>query len=379
MLFVIITMAELWLKNNKVLTFVDKENFATSIKKIDTPELLPICLSKDCTVENFNFWLQKRAIPEEREGFSSLKQELEPLLGKDWQISLNKASLSDQYWIKYRFEEWKNINFFTKSYSSDIGDLIFKPWLSGKRKLDKNSPDLTTNGLLKKRWKQNQDFSSYLVKAGSKITQQEPLSEILVSVLLEQLKIIPFVRYDFYIEGVTMCSKCDNFITPDTEIVPASYIYRLEEKEPNEGVYHHLLKMCDRFEIEGAKDFIDGMIFIDSITGNADRNLGNIGFIRDINTLKIRTGPLFDFGAAYWSSGKIEERIRSNTFGDVEKRIFKRMKNKCDLEMALKSDGFKRCIETYPRLNLSKKQDLIKAINQRNKTLLAERDVELEI
>ena len=372
-------MPELYMKNNKVLTFKEEGGAAVSILKIDTPELLPLCLSKECSVEKYNEWMLKRSIPKEREEFDELKKHLDPILGDNWYSSVNKASLSDQYWIKYRFEEWRSINFFTKNYSSDIGDLAFVPWKTGKRKINTNSPDLTTNGILKKRWKQNKDLSSYLVKSGSRITHQEPLSEVLVSVLLEQLKIIPFVRYDFHIEGITMCSRCDNFITQDTELVPASYIYRLEEREPSRSVYDHLLKMCDRFEIEGAKEFIDGMIFIDAVTGNVDRNLGNIGFIRNVNTLKLTTAPLFDFGAAYWSSGKIDERIRSNTFGDVEKRIFKNMKNRCDLETALKSDGYRRCIETYPRISQLKKQNLIDAISRRNKTLLIERDFEREL
>lgn len=370
-------MAELWMKNNKVLTFQEEGGVATAIGKIETPELLPLCLSKECTVDGFNEWMTKRAMPYNREGIEEIEKEFSSILDKDWKNSWNKASLSDQYWVKYRHEEWKNVNFFTKRYSHDIGDLAFMPWDYTKRKVDKNSPDLTTNGVLKKRWKQRDDLSSYLVKAGSKITHQEPLSEILVSVLLEELKIIPFIRYDFCVEGITVCSQCDNFIDQNTELVPASFIYHLKEREPNESIYNHLLQMCDEFEIEGAKEFIDGMIFIDSVTGNEDRNLGNIGFIRDIETGKLHTGPLFDFGAAYWSSGKINDSIRSKTFGDVEKRIYARMKGKCNLEKVLGNNGYKKCIETYPRISNVKKQNLIAAISKRNKTLLLEKNLDI--
>lgn len=372
-------MPDLYMKNNKVLTFDEKEGVAVSIKKIDTPELLPLCLSKECTAETFNSWMSKRKIPELREGFSEAKKEFTSLYGDNWCEYPTRASLSDQYWVKYRTEEWKKINFFTRPYSTDIGDLFFMPWTASPKRIKNNSPDLTTNGILKKRWKQNNDNTSYLLKAGSRATHQEPLSEILVSVLLEQLKIVPFVRYDFCVEGVTMCSKCRNFITENTELVPASYIYNLTPRDKNESIYSHLLKACDAFEIENAKEFIDAMIFIDSVTGNVDRNLGNIGFIRDVNTLKLSVAPLFDFGAAYWSSGKIEERMSSAFFGDVEKKIFARMKNRCDLEKALKSQGYKHCIETYPRISVLKKKNLIKAISNRNQTLLIEHEMELAL
>ena len=54
-------MPELWMKTNKVLTFKEEGGVATSILKIDNPELLPLCMSVDCTVEKFNEWLTKRA------------------------------------------------------------------------------------------------------------------------------------------------------------------------------------------------------------------------------------------------------------------------------------------------------------------------------
>lgn len=370
-------MPELYMKDIKVLTFREEEGVATEITKVNTPELLPLCLSKECSAESFNTFLVKRGMPKDREGWQEIKMEYDSVLGNGWDVCRSRASLSDQYWVKYRTEEWKDVNFFTRPYSSDIGNLVFSPWDFVKKKIDCNSPDLTTNGVLKKRWKQRKDLSSYLVKAGSVITHQEPLSEVLVSVLLEQLKIIPFVRYDFCVEGITMCSQCDNFITSDTELVPASYIYHLQERQPNVSVYSHLLKMCDAFEIEGAKDFIDGMIFIDTITGNEDRNLGNIAFIRDVNTRKLKCGPLFDFGAAYWSSSKINNAVKSRFFGDVEKRVFQRMKKHCDISTILKNDGYSKCIERYPCINYLKKQELISSIKQRNRNLFKEKELEL--
>ena len=358
-------MSELYLKDKKVLTLKDINGVPGDIQKVDNPELLPLCLKRNCTIEKFNEWLRRRSIPDNREGLRDLKEEF----GSSWLENKNYASLSDQYWICKRGETWKKINFFTNKYSEDVGNMMFMPWTASKR-CNNFSPDLTTNGILKKRWKQYDDRKSYLVKAGSLLAHQEPLSEVLVSVLAENLGIIPCVKYDLCVEGTTICSRCDNFITADTELVPASFIYFLKDKEEGESVYSHLIKMCEEYDIPGAQDFIDGMLFIDSLTGNEDRNLGNIAFIRDVNTMKfIGPAPLYDSGNAYWSTKSVNDPVKSKLFGDVENEVFKKIKKKCDLEAMTKSFGYKKLVYTYPMISDVKKEKLVEAIGQRNSRL----------
>ena len=359
-------MSELYLKNEKVLTIKDIEGVPREIQKIDAPELLPVCLSKSCSMEQLNEWLQKRMIPETREGLSKIIKDY----GKDWLNQKNYASLSDQYWLKKRRESWKKVNFFTNMYSHDIGNMFFKPWEMSKKRIDNFSPDINTNGIAKKRWIQNSDKTSRLIKCGSMASQQDPLNEVLVSVLAEQLAIIPVVKYDLFIEGTSMCSVCDNFITEDTDLVPAYHIYYSKPREEGESVYSHLIKMCESFDIPGAEDFINGMIFIDSLTGNEDRNLGNIGFIRDITTMKfIGPAPLFDSGNAYWNSKLINESVKSKLFGDVEADVFKKMKQKCDLSVLFKDYEYKKIISAYPCISNVKKENLINEIAKRNNRL----------
>lgn len=361
-------MSELYLKDNKVLTLKEVEGVPSEILKIDAPELLPLSLKDDCTSENFRKWLSQRAIPESREGLKAVKEEF----GTEFLANKSYASLQDQYWIKWRSETWKKTNFFTNYYDKEIGAMFFEPWnVSIQKRYKNNTPDLTTGGVLRKRWLQNQDRTSYLVKAGSITTHQEPLSEVLVSVFAEQLGKIPCVKYDMHVEGVTMCSKCDNFITIDTELVPASVIYNKTKREDSESVYSHLIKACEDNEIEGAKEFIDWMIFIDSVTGNEDRNLGNIGFIRDSNTMKfIGPAPLYDSGNAYWSTKKINDAVKSKMFGDMELKLVKQLKKECDLEEITKSGTFIKLIDTYPGITDEKKENLIKAIKERNQRLV---------
>lgn len=360
-------MSELCLKDNVVLTFKDVDGLPASIQKINNPELLPLLLKKDCSFDKVKEWLNKRSIPESRE----LLQTVKKYFGDEWLINKNYASLSDHYWIKMRSEKYSKINFFDNYYSKDVGNMFFSPWLINKKKIDNKTPDLTTNGVLRKRWLQREDMTSILIKAGSKVTHQEPLSEVLVSALAERFPGFSCVKYDLCIEGTTMCSKCDNFITKDTMFVPAYYIYFFEAKEEGEKISTHLLKMCEKFEIPNAEEHLKMILAIDTITGNEDRNLGNIGYIMDVNTMKfIGPAPMFDSGNAYWSSGNINNDIKSKVFGDVEVSNFKEFKKKGIFtflnEDKKYNESLKKFILSYPCITDEKKDKLITAIQERN-------------
>lgn len=366
-------MSELFLKDEKVMTLKDVEGVPREILEINNPELLPFFLKSACTNEQFNKWLQKRQIPEGREGIEKVKS----VFGDSWMNQKSYASLNDQYWIRYRSESWKKVNFFNNVYSPDIGDMFFAPWNITKKKYDTFSPDLTTSGILKKRWIQGPDKKSFLVKSRSKKLHQEPLSEVLVSILAEELNTIPHVKYDLYVEGIELCSICANFITIDKEFVPAYQVYHIKEKPENEKVFDHLVKMCEACNIPDAENFLKWMILIDNLTGNEDRNLGNIGFIRDSNTMEfIGPAPLFDCGNAFWNTKTVNNTVKSKMFGDVEKEICKEMKKKCDVSIFAPDYRHKKLIQAYPFINDVKRENLSRCITERNERMFQSKKIE---
>lgn len=251
------------------------------------------------SIEKINKWFQKRLIPDKREFYDKVKN----YLNEDEINKQHFASLNDQYWImRQPADKWKNINFFNNKFSEDIGRLFFAPNLVDKNNINYNSPDFSTNGCLRKRWIKNND-GIYLIKAGSKKLKQEPLNEVLASIMLEYLNIVDFVKYDYIIDSMEMCSRCKNFINENEEFVPAEYFYITTKKSSeNVTIYEHLLESCEKYEID-AKSQIDSMIAIDFLIGNNDRHLGNFGFVKNVETGKIiRFAPLFDFGNAFWNS-----------------------------------------------------------------------------
>lgn len=365
-------MSELWIKDKKILTIRDVNGVPGGIKSVDNPELLPISLQKDITWEKLRKWLDKRILPAKREGLDKVNKEF----GDQWLNSKNYCSLSDHYWLKMRTENWKRINFFTNTYSPDVGNMFFSPWLVSKR-INNFSPDITTGGVLKKRWIQdNATKKSSLVKAGSIITKQEPLSEVLVSVLVEKLDKIKSAGYDFHVEGTTMCSICDNFVTLDTELVTAQEIFFTEPPKDKNDVYNHLLRMCEKFDIPNAETFINWVIFIDTVTGNSDRNLNNIGFLMDVNTRKfIGPAPLYDCGNAYFNTYNLRDERNSKLFRNVENGIFNKLKSQCELDKILSSEDYKNTIALYPCISDEKKDTLIEEINKLNNRLKNEINV----
>ena len=100
-----------------------------------------------------NWWLE-RSIPSSRSGIKDALTSLGlsttcSLLTKSYGLSL-----SDQYWVcpENSHLEWSKVNFFYNDFADDIGNVLFGK--KGQNKvLDFSSPDNTSDGNLKKRWK----------------------------------------------------------------------------------------------------------------------------------------------------------------------------------------------------------------------------------
>lgn len=334
--------------------YVDEDDDVVSVGKVINENLMPICLIGNFTLEAINKWLSKRAMPENREGFKEASFLYPGILRKH-----NRFSLSDQYWIRYnKSETYDMMNYFTNRYLEDVGNTFFEPWNVNRHNLATESPDLTTAGALKKRWIQEPvkneagEYPSCLIKAGSEKFHQTPLTEILSTITLKELNVVPFVEYHACVEGLQVCSKCRNFITSETEFVPASHIYYKEKRDnEHETIYQHMIKMCNKYHIEGTEEFLDKMIVADFFIRNTDRHVSNFGFIRSAVTGKILGfAPIFDLGSAFIGSDK-DGISKSQKFGDREPVAVKNYiySNKKFVQ-GLKEDNLLIAIESFPTM-----------------------------
>lgn len=322
---------------------------------------LPIALENRLSVDTLNAWIQKRTIPDQREGLAAVRK-----LHGDFEIYRHMASLTDPYWVKYSPREtWSNVNFFNNSYSSAIGTAEFMPWDVTLQDLRVESPDLTTNGLLRKVWVHDSQMQSYLIKAGSRALKQHPLSEVLATVSLRKYGLIKFVPYDLTVFGMRICSKCPCFVTAETEFVPAKDVYETEPKRDGDTVYSRMVRAAENFGIKKPNKFLDRMIMVDMLIGNLDRHLGNFGFLRDTRSGElIDFAPLFDFGGAfspYESAGVNKPRV----FANQSSRIQRKFAHLFTPSFFVKPDELYALIDTYPDLTQIEKQKIREGIRQR--------------
>ena len=281
------------------------------IGEIKNEKLMPLSLQGPgrFTKETVAAWMKKRIIPDDRIGLSEARKAF-PGIDKH----RNMFSLSDQYWFRWSQKDtWSRGNFFTNGYDTDFGRVFFSPWTVREENLKKESPDQTTNGVLKKRWIRNDETGiSSLTKMGDRIAHQDPISEILSSMTLAKLQLIPFVHYELCVDGLRFCCRCENFVTADTEFVPASQIYYRERRDKSKTPYEHLLYMISQYApgLSDPQGYFDKLMFCDECIGNTDRHLSNFGFIRSAISGEILDfAPVFDSGSCFFDEGDQKKQL----------------------------------------------------------------------
>ena len=246
-----------------------------------------------------NDWWVDRSIPASRSG---VKKALEVLNISNPKILLTKCfglSLSDQYWIKPQNEDisWETVNFFDNEFSEDIGDVLWGKQLN-KDDVNYHSPDNTSDGCLKKRWK-SVNGKRCLLKSGSTPFMQQPFNEVIASIIMNRLN-VPHVSYSvIFDEDGQPYSICEDFITGNTELVSAWRVIQANKKRSDISVYQHYINCCELYGINNIVHAIDQMIVVDYIIANEDRHQNNFGLVRDANTLEwLYPAPIYDSGSS---------------------------------------------------------------------------------
>lgn len=262
----------------------------------------------------FNTWFNRRTLSKKRVDINLRKIH--------WQGTAHFFSMADQYWIRYeKTETWEQLNYFTNIKKDILGDIIFSKNLENIDELyaQYDSPSLCTNGVVKKRWIQsvNENINSdrvedkinnALYKCARVDYGQTVVSEIMATKFLKILKkhlpdIPDYVSYHLDITGYELCSVCENFVYSNVECVAASDIFGATPRNENsKDTYYHLIEAIKKFNIPGGQEYIDYILIIDRYLLNFDRHLGNIIFLRNVETGEFIGGsPLFDFGNAFFT------------------------------------------------------------------------------
>lgn len=291
----------------------DATGFIQKIGMVYAPEHLPVGIAVKKGVADraaLNEWWTDRSIPASRSGVREALETLEITSTKMLLVRCYGLSLSDQYWICPEGSSltWDAINFFDNDFSEDIGDILFG---ADKKTdvLDFSSPDNTSDGNLKKRWK-IMGGKRYLIKGGSNPFRQQPFNEVIAAGIMERLG-IPHVPYQVTWSKGAPYSVCEDFVTRDMELIPAWRIFKTQKKSNSVSVYQHFVNCCEALGIQGVVPFLDRMIVLDYIIANEDRHFNNFGMLREAETLKwIGFAPIYDSGSSL-GYDKMPAQIRS--------------------------------------------------------------------
>lgn len=371
--------AVLYNANTPLLDLDIQHGHIIKIGKVHNFDLLPIIVhrpiaARDGTPEKESMairslatWFAKRTIPPAREGMREAR-----LYFQNFEELRTGASLSDQYWVRFRRQDrWSSVSFFTNAYTQAVGDVQFIPWAVKKEDLEKPSPDRTTNGLARKQWIQNPStMDSFLYKAGSAKHRHEPLSECLASMVMEKFRLLPYVEYQLCIHHLVMCSRCRNFVTADTEFVPAKHLYADIPFQKGEGKFDHLVRAAEIYGVSDPQKFLYHLILADLLIGNEDRHLGNFGFLRNVTSGKIiGFAPVFDFGDSFPVKPR-DDATRATFFDEKRSYVLQHYASRVPADVFRLKESLYLIIDRYPDLTDSEKRAIKDGIEEREKMFL---------
>ena len=248
---------------------------------------------------NLSKWFQGRGIPSWRDKLDILLHRLNIIDPSELLDKSFGLSLSDQYWLKpiNTSISYDDINFFDNDfdYTEFLEASLSKNSNSIVSALSLNTPNNTTDGMLRKAWIIEND-TRYLLKSGYKNELLQPFNEVLASEICDRLG-FDHVKYTLDTYKDTVVSKCPCFITKNTELITCHQIRNNMDRYDSTKDYEEYIKILEEHGIVDARTQMENMFILDFLIMNEDRHLNNFGIIRDVNTLKwLKCAPIFDNG-----------------------------------------------------------------------------------
>lgn len=343
-----------------------------TLDEVYTPELLPlhVLYTEDDPDEIFDRWFWHRCIPAARDGLNGFLEHTQCSNAHELAVKDRVLSLTDHYWLKKEGEhvKWKDVNFRDNGYSEEIGNIIFGT--ENKPITEYRSPDLTTNGWLKKAWRRI-DGEDFMYKMGSFPYFQEPINEVFCSELAKKFCHLDFVEYELRRVNGKLCSVCKNFVGENMEFVPAFSIYQTEERPSYIAPYDFLIQKCRDFGIRHVKEQLNQMVSFDYLISNTDRHMGNFGFMRNIDTLEFSgMAPLFDNGTSLWDidvKNASYKNMKEEPFMNWQEEQIKMLKNFDALNINAVKDMSERLFELLSDsgMDLCKVDEVCKKYDER--------------
>jgi hypothetical protein len=335
---------------------INENGNVVTLREVYQADHLPLsCVMEDGKVNTGRLtqWWDERGIPATREQFREVMNEIGATGKNRLLLECNGLSLTDHYWIARENDskKWKDVNFYANDFDLGLGGLFFNRKKKDKI-YDRNTPDISSDGNLRKRWDLESDGRRVLVKAGKSPYMQEPVNEAIATLLCERLS-IPHIPYSLAWEDGEPVSRCQNMTDANTEFVEAIRVYYTREPSYFENnKYRHYCDCGRRLGVQNNVEMLDRMMVLDYLILNHDRHFKNFGILRNSQTLDdIRAAPVFDSGSSlYHEDGAAaitlpeKARMRTECFDSLDRQLV--LINDWTWFDARKLEGFpKECYE----------------------------------
>lgn len=313
-------------------------------------------------------WLDDRAIPFNRYNLSRyIERGKTP---KQWMLSNNAFSFVDHYWIMKEGSHlsWNEVK--EKYNDTDEFFMIANNPVVVKYK----GHNSTLGGELEKFWyRENNQLC--LAKKVTENMQILAVREIVASLIYSRLNVIDYCDYSLFQNSnlqVVGC-RCKSFLNDGEELITAYDLLEEYNYVSLPDTVGLLLKLTSDYDadIKGVQKYLDVQTIIDFLIMNKDRHLGNIGFIRDSETLQItRCVPVYDSG----SSASVEydqeidkDGMKVNSFEPTDIECFNTVSdyNVVDVSKLPDAKEIYQIYQKYTGLSESRIQKLTDLYNRR--------------
>lgn len=329
------------------------------------------------TGEGVMKWLEQRVIPKNR----AFVDEILKTLG----LSINNTkgiidvckglSLNDSFWVvplgfRGTFKEY---NLYENRFSSVLA-LVAYTGIGQSHEAFTTSPELTTQGMLRKAWRFMEGDGIYLYKGGTEGAAnagREPYSEYYACQIAERMG-LHAVHYELENWKEILASKCKLFTDIDTAYIPIGHIVK-------SGGIKACIDYYESISKEAAEE-VKSMLVFDAVIYNEDRHFGNFGILRDNHTGQVLgAAPIFDNGLSLFNFAMPEDfknlaeyaKTRSNPYGIPYENICREVMGTRQRNQLRRLLGF--TFTRHPSINLPEErlQAIEKQIDLRVKELLA--------
>lgn len=264
-------------KNKKVATcYFDKNGFLKQIYEIHDENHMPV-MTKNNPLQGLQQWLALRFANKRRPDIARLKAFYGDKLSPN-----TMASLLDAYWFQNteKKQTWEEINFFDNfdARTDSVENSLFSHGSVSRSSFNPDSPNLTIPGLGERYWLRQGSSFFLLYKNAQKEMQEYKKARA------NNLSILP---REYILYNDLLMTKVKSETSAKIERIPLEEYYIASDKVKNHSKVQNLISCCEQFQLPDYRNFFSLIADFDDLIGIEERELSDIGVLRDNETLEI--------------------------------------------------------------------------------------------